>query len=166
MIESKPKQKGIASFEVVIDIISVWRRIWHDMDFSTSFIRVMETAEKAPCRKIPPVFGVHMLYKRFLLFSRRLISCLFSIVFIWYDVSFLQFLVTAFTVYVMTGNTLTPDVAFVSLSLLGTLSRVFSMLPLAVSVVIQVHWPYWPSQQAHDVTITSLLRQNDVETSF
>ena len=84
---------------------------------------------------------------------------------IWYDVSFPQFLVTAFTVYVMTGNTLTPDVAFVSLSLLGTLSRVFSSLPLAVSYIIQVQYRIdYPS--GHDVIMTSLLRQNYVAISF
>ena len=72
---------------------------------------------------------------------------------------------TAFTVYMMTGNTLTPDVAFVSLSLLGTLSRVFSSLPLAVSYVIQVQYRIdYPS--GHDVIIASLLGQNDVAMSF
>ena len=51
---------------------------------------------------------------------------------------FSQTALVCFVVYTLAGNTLTPDIAFVSISLFGLLSAPIIIIPMAIMNLVQV----------------------------
>ena len=79
--------------------------------------------------------------------------------------SFLQFAVVTFTVYTVTsGEPLTPQVAFVTLTLINNMTRSMTLLPMGIANMVQVSCASRDCSVAFKYTIPSEDDRNMLQT--